>query len=218
MKPMKTYIKISLLFLLSFFAVSFLHAQEQVPTKTRILFIFDGSNSMNAQWEKGTKIKIEPNSIVDASGNLVEGELTNENQSINFVIKDLNWNEKAVVIAKNDLRTDQILGTAKVNDIEVNCSFSMLDRLSVGCIEYADFLTKSEVTFPKTRNQNFNELIEEEIQNWLKLSRAYTKEYLATVSSLTTENRLALRSYCWYEIDCFNSRIVSGKIIQTNTW
>ena len=55
---MKTYIKISLLFLLSSFAVSFLHAQEQVPTKTRILFIFDGSNSMNAQWEKGTKIKI----------------------------------------------------------------------------------------------------------------------------------------------------------------
>ncbi len=55
---MKTYIKISVLFILSFFAMSSLHAQEKGPTKTRILFIFDGSNSMNAQWEKGTKIKI----------------------------------------------------------------------------------------------------------------------------------------------------------------
>lgn len=55
---MNTFFKISLLFLLSFLAISSWHAQEQTPSKTRILFIFDGSNSMNAQWEKGTKIKI----------------------------------------------------------------------------------------------------------------------------------------------------------------
>lgn len=55
---MKAYIKISILFLLSLIAVSSFYAQEKEPTKTRILFIFDGSNSMNAQWEKGTKIKI----------------------------------------------------------------------------------------------------------------------------------------------------------------
>lgn len=55
---MKTYFNILLLLLLSFFAINTLHAQEDSPGKTRILFIFDGSNSMNAQWEKGTKIKI----------------------------------------------------------------------------------------------------------------------------------------------------------------
>lgn len=55
---MKTYFNILLLLLLSFFAINALHAQEDSPGKTRILFIFDGSNSMNAQWEKGTKIKI----------------------------------------------------------------------------------------------------------------------------------------------------------------
>ena len=53
---MKTYFKITLLLIVSFFGVGTFYAQE--PITTRILFIFDGSNSMNAQWQKGTKIKI----------------------------------------------------------------------------------------------------------------------------------------------------------------
>lgn len=149
---------------------------------------------------------------------LIEGELAKGESYINFVIKDLNWKEKAVVNAKIDLKTDEVSGQAIVDGSSVVCSFSMIDRMSVGCIEYADFLTKSEVTFPKTRNQSFNELIEEKIQNWLKLSRAYTKEYLETVPTLTAENRLALRSYCWYEIDYFSNDFISGKIYYTNTW
>lgn len=55
---MRNILNITILFLLSFFAISHSYAQDQEAKKTRILFIFDGSNSMNAQWEKGTKIKI----------------------------------------------------------------------------------------------------------------------------------------------------------------
>ena len=40
--------------------ISFLpsYAQNDEIDKIRLLFIFDGSNSMNAQWEKSSKIKI----------------------------------------------------------------------------------------------------------------------------------------------------------------
>ncbi len=55
-KTMKTFIKILLLSIFAFMATDRFYSQE--VKKTRILFIFDGSNSMNAQWEKGTKIKI----------------------------------------------------------------------------------------------------------------------------------------------------------------
>jgi len=149
---------------------------------------------------------------------LLEGKLESNGSSINFTVKDLNWNEKATVNAKIDLQTDQILGNAIVEEKSVACSFKFLDRISVGCIEYADFLTKSEITFPKTRNQKFNDLIEEEIQNWLKLSRAYTKEYITTIAHLDAENRAALRSYCWYEIDYLSNTFISGKVYYTNTW
>jgi Ca-activated chloride channel family protein len=45
------------LYFLVFFQVMYLHSQEN-DGKIRILFIFDGSNSMNAQWEKSSKIAI----------------------------------------------------------------------------------------------------------------------------------------------------------------
>lgn len=53
---MNHFIKI-LYLIIPIFLMNLGYAQDE-PTKTRILFIFDGSNSMNAQWEKGTKIKV----------------------------------------------------------------------------------------------------------------------------------------------------------------
>tara|TARA_B100000401_G_C52773262_1_gene704347 strand:- start:187 stop:1563 length:1377 start_codon:yes stop_codon:yes gene_type:complete len=47
-------------FLISIILISLgnLHCQNNDIEKIRLLFIFDGSNSMNAQWEKSSKIKI----------------------------------------------------------------------------------------------------------------------------------------------------------------
>ena len=49
-----------IIFFISLFFISFgnLHSQENDVERIRLLFIFDGSNSMNAQWEKSSKIKI----------------------------------------------------------------------------------------------------------------------------------------------------------------
>lgn len=49
-----------LFFLILLFSCSFsaIFSQENEVEKIRLLFIFDGSNSMNAQWEKSSKIKI----------------------------------------------------------------------------------------------------------------------------------------------------------------
>jgi hypothetical protein len=50
------YFKIFIFLCLGFFS-SIICGQEN-DGKIRILFIFDGSNSMNAQWEKSSKIAI----------------------------------------------------------------------------------------------------------------------------------------------------------------
>lgn len=49
-----------IIFFLSLFFLSFgtVISQDKQVEKIRLLFIFDGSNSMNAQWEKSSKIKI----------------------------------------------------------------------------------------------------------------------------------------------------------------
>ena len=49
-----------IIFFLVLFFISFgtVISQDNEIEKIRLLFIFDGSNSMNAQWEKSSKIKI----------------------------------------------------------------------------------------------------------------------------------------------------------------
>ncbi len=147
-----------------------------------------------------------------------EGELFNRERAIFLEIKDVNWNEKAVITANVNFSSDRISGSAIVNGAETTCDLPLFEKLAVGCIEYADFLTKTEITYPKTLNEDFNENIREQVEEWSALARTYTTEYKGTQTVLTASQRLSLRSYCWYEIDCFNSRIISGKIIQTNTW
>ena len=50
----KNIFLIILFTLTSIFAIS----QNDEIEKIRLLFIFDGSNSMNAQWEKSSKIRV----------------------------------------------------------------------------------------------------------------------------------------------------------------
>lgn len=149
---------------------------------------------------------------------LAEGEIIKNGRAIQLEIKDLNWNVKAEITGKVDFSSDRISGKVMVQNEEKLCDLPLTETMSVGCIEYADFLTKTEITYPKTQNQNFNDHIRNEIQDWLALSRAYTAEYSSNLSLLTASQRSSLRSYCWYEIDGFSNRLVSGKIIQTNTW
>lgn len=147
-----------------------------------------------------------------------EGTLLNRGREIALEIKDVNWNEKAIIKGNVDFSSDRISGETIINGETKTCDLPLFEKMTVGCIEYADFMTKTEITYPKTQNQDFNEQIRNQVQDWLTLSRAYTQEYMGGFGMFTANQRSSLRSYCWYEIDCFNSRMVSGKIIQTNTW
>jgi hypothetical protein len=148
----------------------------------------------------------------------VEGNLLNNGRSIYMEIKDLNWKSIAKINASVDFSSDNISGKAIMPIGEVNCELPLSEKMEVGCIEYADFLTKTEITYPKTTNQDFNEALDTKIQDWLSLSKTYTKTYSEQIPSFSAAQRASLRSYCWYEIDCFSNRLISGKIIQTNTW
>ncbi len=149
---------------------------------------------------------------------LAEGQIGSDERSITLEIKDINWKNKATIKGKVDFSSDRISGETIINGETTNCDLPLSETISVGCIEYADFLTKTEITYPKTQNQDFNEQIQNRVQDWLTLSRAYTKEYSKKLLVHNAAQRSSLRSYCWYEVDFFNNQMISGKIILTNTW
>lgn len=149
----------------------------------------------------------------------VEGELTNHNQDIKLKLQDNDWEHLGVIEGKVDFKTDKIAGF--FIDKKGDKSISVLTKdqtISVGCIEYADFISEMEVTYPKTRSLKFNDMLNDYIQSWLKTSREYTKQYKAQMKTLKPTMRASLRSYFWCDIDYYSSNIISGKAIHTNTW
>lgn len=150
---------------------------------------------------------------------LVEGTYLKKKRSIVLDIRDLNWKAKGQIVGFVDFHTDDIKGHYKLtDDTRQVANLYVYRQLAVGCIEYADFLTKTEITYPKTRNQDFNDLLRERIQDWLTSSRAYTKQYAEQIAQLAPSQRASLRSYCWYDMDFLSDSLISGIITQSNTW
>ena len=149
----------------------------------------------------------------------IEGELTNHNRNIKLELQDNDWQPLGVIEGKVDFKTDKIAGFFV--DETGEKSISVLTKgqtISVGCIEYADFISEMEITYPKTRSLKFNDMLNEYIQSWLKTSREYTKQYKSQMKTPKPAMRASLRSYFWCDIDYFSTNIISGKAIHTNTW
>lgn len=149
----------------------------------------------------------------------VEGFLSNYNRNIELKIQDNNLNNLGTIKGKVDFKTDNITGKFKNNKGEIQSSHLKKGQtLSVGCIEYADFISEMEVTYPKTRSLKFNAMLNDYIQDWLKTSREYTRQYKKQMSNPKPELRASLRSYFWCDVDYFSNSIISGKATHTNTW
>ena len=147
----------------------------------------------------------------------VEGELTNQNIKITF--EDNDWRTLGAIEGKVDSKTGKIVGFFIDDKGEKSIGVLTKDQtISVGCIEYADFMSEMEVTYPKTRNLKFNDMLNEYIQSWLRTSREYTRQYKAQMKTPKPEMRSSLRSYFWCDIDYFSNSMISGKATHTNTW
>ena len=148
----------------------------------------------------------------------VDGVLSNFGRAIDLNIKDLNWNSKGDISASIDF-SDKMKGDFTSPDGAISsCDFTPDIKLPVGCIEYADFITKTEISYPKTRNQHFNDNVRVKVEDWLNSGRAYTAQYIKQLGTLMPSHRGSMRSYCWYEVDYLSNQLISGSVTMTNTW
>ena len=149
----------------------------------------------------------------------VEGELTNYNRDILLEIKTNDYNVLGEIKGRVDFKTDSIAGTFTDDKGRTfDCSIKKGLTLTVGCIEYADFYTEMEITFPKTRSIKFNEMLNAYIQEWLGTSRSYTAQFREQMKRPTPALRASLRSYFWCDVEYFSADFISGKATHTNTW
>ena len=90
--------------------------------------------------------------------------------------------------------------------------------LMIGCVEYADYMTGYDITFPKTTNAAFNQRMNEQTDDWIKACRNRSNKIKKQNSSVKPQLRNSERGYAWCEVDFFNKNLISGFMTFSNTW
>lgn len=98
------------------------------------------------------------------------------------------------------------------------CTFQLKDKLSVGCLEYADYISNYNVLYPKTKNAAFNKWIKSITDKWVSSCKTFVKEKYPHKGVLKPEVRASVRASAWSEIDYISEDIISGLMTFNDNW
>ena len=96
--------------------------------------------------------------------------------------------------------------------------FQSEQKLEMECIEYADYITSYDITFPSMQNKHFNQWIANLTSDWVKNCKDRAKEVRSAGAGPKPELRSTVRAHVWCEIDFYNDLIISGFMSFENTW
>lgn len=133
----------------------------------------------------------------------------------NLTLKAKNQTGQIVETFVGKLRQDQLtIGTKKSKKI----TLAPIEGLTVGCVEYADYATGYDITFPKTTNAAFNKQMNEETNAWIKACRNHLLKVKKQNTSAEPKMRATERGFAWGEVEYFSKNAISGFMTFSNTW
>jgi hypothetical protein len=144
------------------------------------------------------------------NGEIFESEL-------HVKIKDGNNKLKGTLegVFKNE--TDISANFFSANGERLPTLFLSVESLEIVCLEYADYLTSYDITFPKIPNYNFNRWMDDLAAQWVKDCRQHSFEVRSVSNSANPKMRSAIRAYAWCDVDFYNEYFISGFITFENT-
>jgi len=96
--------------------------------------------------------------------------------------------------------------------------FSPDEGLTIGCMEYADYMTTYDVTYPKTTNAVFNKWIDDEIKAWTQACRSKLNKNKRLNKVNAANLRTMDKGASWCTVDHFSKGLISGYMTYTNSW
>jgi hypothetical protein len=94
-------------------------------------------------------------------------------------------------------------------------TFPMIETLSVGCYEYADYSNSYDVLYPKTRCIACNTWMERKVTNWLTKCKG---SFASNPQKQNPSNRAAQRASGWVDISLWNDDLFCGTLTFTESW
>ncbi len=144
----------------------------------------------------------------------IRGDIDNRN-FLNIYLKK--YVEQNFARLEGDFKNQNFFRANLIEDDGASRSltFKLKERLRVGCVEYADYVTSFDITYPKTRSAAFNNWIRHTINGWTQSCRNYSKK---VSDSSKPELRASERAYGWCQLDMYSSDLISGFLSFSSTW
>ena len=138
----------------------------------------------------------------------------NEQGDLELIIKDQNLN----IIQKLVGNIDQDQLTISTPKDSKKTILTPSEGLTIGCVEYSDYMTGYDITFPKTTNAAFNKQMKDETSAWVKACRNHATKIKKQNKLNQPKMRATERGYAWCEVDFFSKKKISGFMTFSNTW
>jgi hypothetical protein len=97
-------------------------------------------------------------------------------------------------------------------------SFHKIDNILVGCIEYQDYMTTYDVTYPKSKNEAFNSYMDLTVEKWKNSCQKHAAELKKINPVPGPEDRGLANAAGWFELEYFSDTLISGYITFNKSW
>jgi len=96
--------------------------------------------------------------------------------------------------------------------------FYKSDDVTVGCIEYQDYMTTYDVTYPKSKNAAFNSYIDMTVQSWKDSCQSKVKQLKIKNPYPGPDERSLASAAGWFRIEYLSDTLISGYITFNKSW
>lgn len=202
-------------------------------TKEVVLPSFCGENKWIRKYEGGARAMrsqfiLQKDSDAQLTGNFwylnkswnyqLKGAMTTKNKFKVFVTNDLNQSKGEIEGEINPYNL-KITGIWEDERGEKTRMSYQLDKsFSVGCIEYMDYMTSYDATYPKTKNAHFNTFVEQHVNTWKEDCLSYAQSLKKTNPIPSEYERNIAAASGWYQLDYITDTIASGYLFFSNSW
>ncbi len=96
--------------------------------------------------------------------------------------------------------------------------FDKTSHITVGCIEYQDYMSTYDVIFPKSKNASFNAFINDIVGEWKISCKEQVKKLKEEREFPGPEDRAIAHAAGWFNIEYMSEHLVSGFITFNKSW
>lgn len=146
------------------------------------------------------------------------GAAINDSEFKVSIVNDLG-DRIAVLEGKVTMPHFRVIGTwIDMDGKKSKAFFGKVNDMTVGCIEYQDYMTTYDVTYPKSKNAAFNDYVDMTVGNWKDSCQEHVKNLKEENPNPGPNERSIASAAGWFETEHMTDKLISGYLTFNKSW